>query len=220
MRRQNPPQASLDQALYLEKYLHPAAIAAIYALCATVSFGFIALLYAVLVHDYILNPTSASITFFSMAGSVPLALAFLVYSRRPDDPLSRFIRRLAESRQCAISVIDDPRTFKVLLMNGDAVCINFSFYYPEKNHTPEVGERLIMYVHTALEQDCSMRDKLPNEREIEDAIDCALELLAAQFDIPVLYTEIRDIHKIRDSYSYTTADDLAPSEYLGTGTRG
>ena len=220
MRRQNPPQASLDQALYLEKYLRPAALAAIYALCAMLCFGFIAVLFAVLVHDYILNPTWGSITFFSLAGSVPVVLGFLAYSRRPDDPLSRSIRGLAESRRCPISVAADPRTFKVLLMNGDSVCINFSFYYPENYHMPEVGERLIMYVHSALEQDCSMRERLPNEREIEDAIDCALELLAAQFDIPVLYPEIRDIHKIRDSYSHVTADDMAPSEYLGTGTRG
>lgn len=220
MRRQNPPQASLDQALYLEKYLHPVAIAAIYALCAMLAFGFIALLFAVLVHDYLLNPTWLSISVFSLAGLVPLVLGFLANSHRPDDPLSLAIRGLAESRRCPISVTADPRAFKVLLMSGDSACINFSFYYPQKNHTPELGDRLIMYVRAALEQDCSMRSRLPNEQEIEDAIDCALELLSAQFDIPVLYAEIRDIHKIRDSYSYTTADDLAPSEYLGTGTKG
>jgi len=62
MRRQNPPQASLDQALALEKYLNPIAIGVAYALCAIAGFAVVALLFAVLVYDYILSATAATTT--------------------------------------------------------------------------------------------------------------------------------------------------------------
>ena len=77
MRRQNPPQASLDQAQSLERLLHPAAIAAAYSLWAALAFGFIALLFALLVHDYILNPTPLAIAAFTLIGLVPGAFGVL-----------------------------------------------------------------------------------------------------------------------------------------------
>lgn len=218
MRRQNPPQASLDQAQSIERFLNTAAIASVYALCSAAFFGFTSLLFAVLVHDYILNPTPTTIAFFAMVGLAPAILAFFACRRRPDDPLSWSIMRLANSRRIPISVAADPRSFKVLLMNGETICINFSFYYPAKCQSAELSGRLDTYVRAALERECSKHSMLPSEMAIEEAIDSVLELIAHQFDIPVLYPETRDIHKVRDAYSVT--GDLAPSEYLGTGTLG
>lgn len=153
-----------------------------------------------------------------MVGLVPAMLAFLACGRRPDDPLSWLIMRLANSRRIPISVVVDPRRFKVSLMNGETICINFWFYYPAQNQTAELNERLDTYVRAALERECSKHSMLPSEMAIEEAIEGALELIAHQFDIPVLYPEIRDVHKVRDAYS--VAGDLASSEYLGTGTLG
>lgn len=218
MRRQNPPQASLDQAQYIERFLSPAAIASAYALCAAIFFGFISLLFAVLVHDYIVNPTPTTIALFAMVGLVPAILAFLVCGRRPNDPLSWSIMRLANSRRIPVSVAADPRSFKVSLMNGETICINFWFYYPAQNQTAELSGQLDVYVRAALERECSKHSMLPSEMAIQEAVDVALELIADQFDIPVLYSEIRDVHKLRDAYTVT--GDLAPSEYLGTGTLG
>lgn len=218
MRRQNPPQASLDQAQHIEQFLSPAAIASGYALAAAIFFGFISLLFAVLVHDYILNPTPTTIAWFAMVGLVPAVLAFFGIRRRPDDPLSWSLMRLANSRRIPINVAADPRSFKVLLMNGETICVNFSFHYPAKHQTVELRERLDMYVRAALERESSKHSMLPSEMAIVEAVDDTLELIAHQFDILVLYAEIRDVHKVRDAYSVN--GDLAPSEYLGTGTLG
>jgi hypothetical protein len=218
MRRQNPPQASLDQAQYIERFLSPAAIASTYALCAAMFFGFISLLFAVLVHDYLLNPAPTTIALFAMIGLAPTLLGFFACGRRPDDPLSWAIMRVANSRRIPVTLAADPRSFKVLLMNGETICVNFWFYYPAKYQTPELNGRLDMYVRAALERECSKHSMLPSEMAIDEALDVALELVADQFDIPVLYPEIRDVHKLRDAYTVT--GDLAPSEYLGTGTLG
>lgn len=218
MRRQNPPQASLDQAQSLEKLLHPAAVAAAYSLWATLAFGFVALLFAVLTRDYILNPTPFAIAVFALIGLAPGALAVLAWKHRPRDPFSRIIRYLADWRRLPVSVFAHPCIYKFLLMNGETLCINSALCYPVKYDSAELKDRLNICVRAALEQECSNRTTLPTDREIEHAADLALEIIAAQFNIPVLYLEIRDIRKIRDAYS--AADDLAPSEYLGTGTRG
>jgi hypothetical protein len=218
MRRQNPPQASLDQARNIEKYLSPPSIAAAYALGAAIYFGFVALLFAVMVHDYIVDPTPITIAIFTIVGVAPVVLTYLVWKRRPDDPLSYAIERLADSRRVPLGLTADRRTFKVRLMNGETLCVNLSFYYPEKNQTAELIGKLDMYARAALEQECSKYDKVPAEQKIEDTVDVALELVANEFDIPVLYVEITDLHKIRDAYS--VSGDLAPSEFLGTGTVG
>lgn len=218
MRRQNPPQSSLEQARALEKYLNPAAIATIYALFATASFVLIALLFGFLVYSYILSPTPVAIASFAILALSPSALALFALRRRPDDLLSVAIRSLADSRRRPINVAADRVAYKVLLMTGETLCVNLSFFYPVKSGTPEVRERLRVFVRAALQQDCTTRTELPSEREIEQIVDHALAIIAAEHNVPVLYSEVRDIHKIRDSYS--RRDDLTPWEYLGTGTRG
>jgi hypothetical protein len=219
MRRQNPPQASLDLARNIEKYLNPTTIAAVYALCAAVYCGYVALMLAVLLHEYILNPTPETFGMFAAIGIVPTAFAVLACKHRPSDPLSRFIRWLASLWRRPVNVAADQYTFKVLLMQGETLCINCSFYYPAKNHTAEVKDRLTNSVRAALEQDCSRRNKVPSDWAIEAATGPALEVLAAQYNIPVLYMEVGRIYKMLDAYS-SSWDQLAPVEKLSTGTLG
>jgi hypothetical protein len=216
MRRQNPPQASLDQALALEKYLSPFALGVVYALCAVVGFAVVALIFAVLVYSYILNATATATIFFSLVASVPAVFAVLAFVGRPYDPLSRSIRRLADSRRRPISVKADRSSFTVLLMTGEPLCVNLAFHFPAKYHLPEVRERLNAFVRSALERECCNRSDLPKDQEINAVVDRALDIVAAEFEIPVLYSEVRDMHKIRDAYS--NREDLTPSEYLGLGT--
>ena len=216
MRRQNPPQASLDQALALEKYLTPIALGVVYTLCAVAGFAVVALLFAVLVYADILSPTAATTVIFSLAALMPAVFAFFAFSRRPGDPLSRSIRSLAEARRQPISVKADRYSFKVLLMTGEPLCVNLAFHYPAKHHLPEVRERLNVYVRSTLERECCNRWDMPEDWEITNVVDRALDVVAAEFEIPVLYSELRDVHKIRDAYS--NREDLTPSEYLGLGT--
>lgn len=218
MRRQNPPQASLDQARALEKYLSRAAIGIIYALFATVSFALVAMFFALFVYDNLVTPSTSAFAIFALMALLPAVLALLMFRLAPGDPLSIGIRSVADSRRRPLPVKPLPISFKVLLGTGEVLCLNFWFHFPEKVQTAAVRERLICYVRTAMEQHCMNLSEVPGEEEIEEVADRALEFVAMECDIPVLYSEIRDIHKIRDSYS--RLDDLSPSEYLGTGTLG
>lgn len=220
MRRQNPPQASLDQALALEKYLNPVPLGVTYLLAAIMGFAVVALFFGILVYGYILNATATTTAIFSLAAITPAVLALLVFGRRPDDPLSRSIRKMVESRRRPIALEADRYSFKVLLMTGEPLCINLVLHYPARYHMPEVQERLNAFVRAALERECCGRSNVPEDRDLLDVVDSALESVAAGFEIPVLYSELRDVHKIRDAYS--SASDLTPSEYLGvaTGTLG
>lgn len=216
MRRQNPPKAFLDKASEIEKYLNPLAVGAAYALCAAVSFGLLAVLFAALVDGGVLYPNWMTLTVFVIVAATPGVLAILAFRRRPSDPFSDYIRSLAESWQQPIKLTEDRCTFKVLMTTGEVLCVNLSFYYPAEDQTMDAKVRLNVFVRAALERDCSLRTRVPSEREIEAAIDDALEFVAAEANLPILYSEVRDVHKVRDGYS-KVHDDLAPSEFLGTG---
>lgn len=221
MRRQNPPQASLDQALALERYLNPVQLGVVYVLCATAGFVIIAILFAILASGYLIKPTKAITMLFAVLALSPWALALIEFLRRPSDLLSTYIRSLANSRRQPVSVTADRCAFKVLLMTGEPLCVNLSFYYPAKDHTQQVQERIFAHVRLALDHYVSFRNDPPADTELLDAVDRALESIASEFDIPVLYSEVRDQHKIRDAYSRLD-DVLTSSEYLGmaTGTLG
>ncbi|MGB7189208.1 MAG: hypothetical protein WBD10_03675 [Acidobacteriaceae bacterium] len=218
MRRQNPPQASLDQARALEKYLTRGSIGTIYALFATVSFALVAMLFALFVYDNLVTASTAALAVFALMALLPAVLALLAFRLTPRDPLSIVIRGVADSRRRALPVKPLPISFKVLLGTGEALCLNFWFHSPVKCQTAAVKEQVICYVRTALEQHCRNLSEVPDEEEIEQEADRALGVVALEWEIPVLYSEVRDMHKIRDSYS--RLDDLSPSEYLGTGTLG
>jgi len=172
-----------------------------------------------LVNSGVIYPSVPMLALFVMIASAPAVMAIVAFRRRPSDPFSDYIRNLAESWQQPLKVAEDRSSFKVLLMSGEALCVNLSFCYPAEYQTVEVKVRLNVFVRAALERDCSARSRVPSEGEIEAAIDDALEFVAAEADIPILYAEVRDIHKVRDMYS-TVHDDLAPSEFLGTGWDG
>lgn len=219
MRRQNPPQAFLDKASDYEKYLSATAVGSAYALCAAVSFGLLALLFAALINDGVLYPSVLTLGLFVVIAASPVALAIYAFRRRPSDPFSDYIRKVAEAWQQPIKVSEDRSSFKVLMASGEELCVNLSFHYPTDCQAVDTKVRLNAFVRAALERDCSARTRVPSEREIESAIDDALEFVAAEADIPILYAEVRDVHKVRDVYSIVH-DDLAPSEFLGTGWDG
>jgi hypothetical protein len=218
MRRQNPPQASLDKAQNVERYFSPTVIASAYAACSVLYFVFIALLFAALVHDFILNPSLLAITIFALLAVVPAALIFLIYFRRPNDPFSKYIKRVANVLRTPVRVSPDQCVFKVLLMDGAVSCVHLTFYYPSSDQTPEVKEKLYTYVHACLDKDSSMRATAPSKKEIETAANAALELLAEEQDIPVLYVEVEDTYKLQDAY--TPSIETVPTQYLGDGTLG
>lgn len=218
MRRQNPPQSSLDQARALEKYLNRGSIAMIYTAFATGAFALVVLLFGLTVYDDLVRPDFVTLAGFTLMALLPAVLAVLAFRLAPNDPLSIVIRGVADSRRRPLPVKPVPISFKVLLKTGEELCVNFWFHSPAKSQTAAVRERLMCYVRTALEQHCMTLTEVPDEEEIEEATDRVLEVLARECDIPVIYAEVRDMHKIRDAYS--RKDDLSPSEYLGTGTLG
>lgn len=158
---------------------------------------------------------------FALLALSPAALAVVEFRRRPDDLISTIIRSLAKSRRQPIDVVTDRCAFKVLLMTGETLCVNLAFHYPAKNHIAQVQERIIAHVRQELQRAASFRNDPPTDTEVLDTVDRALDTVASEFDIPVLYSEVRDQHKIRDAYSKPD-DVLTPSEYLGlaTGTLG
>lgn len=221
MKRQNPPQASLDQALTFERFLNPVQLGVAYAVLAIAGFIFVTILFAVLASSSLVSSTRATTVVFAMLALSPAVLALIEFQRRPDDLLSVLIRSAAESRRKPLSVTADRCTFKVLLRSGETLCVNLGFYYPAKYHVSQVQERVISRARLALELYASLRNEPPTDNEVQDTLDQALESVASEFDIPVLYSEIRDQHRIRDAYSQPD-DALTPYEYLGlaTGTLG
>jgi hypothetical protein len=213
MRRQNPPQIYLDRALEIEKYLRPIAIASVYVIAGICYCMVVSLIFGVLINDSMLNPTPATITLFAILGFVPAALLFLAPFLRPHDPLSSYVTELANSCRRPLSVTPDDCTFKVPLVDGETLFINLGFYYPLKDHTSDVREKLYTVVHGALTSAFYARPTAPTPREIDAVLSAPLELLADERHIPVLYSEIRDAY-------HSHGENLESSEYLSTGTYG
>jgi len=215
MRRHNPPQDHIHRAQELEKFLDPMTIAAMYAIFGIVFALFLSIVYALLVHSYILEPTRSISTIFVVVGGIPLALAVVAYYLSPRDPVSSYIRRLADAWRRPLDVSPDEFVFQELLMDGEALCFKIAVYYPLKSHTAYVKERLYTYINGALANDCSTRASVPTDLEIEEAVDPSLESMASELDIPILYSEIREVCKLRGAYS----NNLSPgADVWRTGT--
>lgn len=193
MRRQNPPHSYLVRAQEIETYLRPVTIAAVYGTCGISYAAFISLLFLLLVYGSFLNPTPITVMIFAVFAFIPSTFAFLAWFLRPNDPLSSYLKNLAGLWRNPIAVPGEPCTFKARLGNGDAFCIDISFYYPLKDQNPRTRERLYTCIHAAIAQDSCMRNAIPTMPEIEAAIDRPLEMLATECDIPVLYAEIESI---------------------------
>jgi hypothetical protein len=214
MKRQNPPQDHVNKAVELESFLSPLTIAAMYAIFGVVFALFVSVVYAVLVHGYILNPTRSITTIFEIVGGIPLLFAFFAYFLSPRDPVSSYIRRLADAWRHPLDVHPEECVFHELLMDGEALCFKLSFYYPPKNQTAFVKERIYTYVNGALAKGCSTRVSIPTDEEIQDMVDPPLEIIASECGIPVLYAATREVWRMRGAYS----SELAPAEFWRTGT--
>ncbi len=211
MRRQNPPQAYLDKAQRIEKYLSPLTTAAIYGTCGILYAVFIALIFGILVSTSVLNPTAAVVTIFAAIAIIPATLAFLAWFLRPNDPLSRYIQQLADVWRHPLNVPPDSCTFKVFRNDGEVLCVELLFFYPSTQQTAPVRERLHTYVHGALANNYTLSTGVPTRVEVETLLDRPLEILASESGIPVLYLEVREVYISREH-------DSATGDFLGTGT--
>jgi len=221
MRRQNPPQVSLDQALAFERNLNPAPLGVAYAVCAIAGFVTITILFAILASDYLLSPTGTTTAIFALLALSPAVLALMEFRRRPDDLLSTFIRSMANSRREPISVTAERCAFKVLLITGETLYVDLAFHYPGKSHIPEVRESIVAHVRLALDCDSSKRNDPPTDSEVLDVVDSALETVASEFNIPVLYSKLLSLQKVRDEYSKPEDVMALPNRRrFATGTLG
>jgi hypothetical protein len=211
VRRQNPPQASIDRARDIEKYLSPTSIAIIYGIGAVIYAVVVTLFYALMVAAGFISATQTSVMVFALVGLIPATFIFLAVFLRPNDPISRYIKSAADSFRRPMPVAPDDCTFKVHLMDGETLCVKMCFFYPAKDHSADLKDRLYTVVHGALSQDFSTRVIVPTYKEIETTLDKPLGLLAEERDIPVFYPEIRDVFCARDE---------APAQvtYINTGT--
>jgi hypothetical protein len=211
MKLQNPPQAFLEKAQDLEKYLNPTTIVSLYAAAAVLYVAFVALIFAVLYSASIVSPTPTVYILFAIVAFVPAILIFLLSFLRPQDPVSACITTRANAWRRPLDVPPDQSTFKVRLMDGAIVCVDLTFYYPSTDQTALIKERLYTYVHSALANDCSMRTVKPAPEEIERVLNRPLDMVAEEADIPVLYLEVRNVYNSGDQ------DDVVV-DYLSTGT--
>lgn len=215
MRRHNPPPDYIDKAEDLEKLLRPITIASFYAIFGIIFAVMVGLLFAILVHGSYLNPTQPVMTAFIVIGCAPLSFALIALLVAPHDPVSSYISKLAKAWRKPIDVIPEECVFHELMADGEGVCFKVSFVYPEKNQTQYVKERLYTYVNSALAKECSTRVTIPSPQEVEEIIDPPMEIMATEYGIPVMYSEIREVFKMPGVYNGVTA---SLKEYWRTGT--
>jgi hypothetical protein len=205
MKLQNPPQACLDKAQRIEKYLAPPLIASIYAIIAVFWAVLISGLFAALVSASAVNPTPVSVTILAVLALIPSAFGIVAYFLRPKDPASLYITRFAEMWRKPISVVAELCTFKTALLSGDTVSIQVAFYFPASPKAAEMKEQIYTFAYAALSTLCSMRRFAPGKRDIEAAIEPALEMVASDHKLAVLFPNVLGIYMISESYTYEDA---------------
>lgn len=217
MRRQNPPQANLENARALEKYLRPITIIPVYAIAGGICVALIALAFAVLLRSGSLSPTQPTWAAFLVIASLSAFAAVAFCVLRPNDPLSAWIKRGANEWRQPVELVQEEFTFKELLGDGDGLRIRMAVYYAKKSRTPEIRERLYLYLKSALGRDCSLRVVIPNFGQVQEAVEPALEIVATECAVPVLYSEVLEIEKIQAAFNFQEGD-LASAEFWRTGT--
>lgn len=225
MRKQNPPCAYLRKAEELEKYLRPGTLNCTYGLIALSWVAIVALIFAGLVLTSVLQPTYEAIIIATLVADVPVVIGAIAYLRYSYDPLSQIFGGLANEWRRPLVVPGDECIFKTGLRKGDEMLIvKLAFHYPAKHQSLEVKERLYTFAHAALTSEFSMMYALPSFSDIERALDPSMEMLAAEYKIPVLYPEILDVRKVRVVYDIeqlkVTSHDVIDDEFLATGTAG
>lgn len=220
MRSQNPPKEFLDKAQEIEQYLGANLIGSVYGIASLFYCVTVWVLFAFLVDESFLKPTFPAVATFSLVAFVPPILALLAYLIRPKDPLSSYVLRHANVWRRPLPVSPEQCIFNEMLLNGDNICIQLSFYYPPADQTDDVKERLYSYVNAALAKHCSMTKDLPTNEQINDVVDPALEVLAVEHNILVLYSEIRDVRKLPNSFNSDWETQTSVDYWGGTGTCG
>lgn len=202
MKFQNPPQGNLDKAQSIEKYLAPAMIASIYAIIAVFWAVLVAGVFAALVSVSAVNPTPVSVTILVVLAIIPSVFGIAACFSRPNDPASLYITRLAEMWRKPISVVAELCTFKTVLLSGNTVSIQVAFYFPASPKAAEMKEQIYTFAYAALSTLCSMRHSAPGKRDVEAAIEPALEMVASDHKLAVLYPNVLGIYMISESYTY------------------
>lgn len=220
MRSQNPPQAYLDKAVTIEKYLRPAMIASIYAIAATAWAVFIGLGFAVLVYLSAASDTPIAITIVLAFALIPAAYAVAAWFRRPDDLISAYLTRYANMWRIPVKLTCDEQLFKVMLMTGDVLGISISFYYLAKEETADLKKELYTLTHAAISAVASTRHSAMSDREVEEIMDPALERVAIEFGLPVLYAEVHEVGKYQEAYTIGQDNNPLLSPSLSIETRG
>src|SRR6185312_5951505 len=227
MRRQNPPLEHIQKAETIEKYLRPGTLAGIYAAIALSWAAIVALVLMGLVLISIWHPSAWRFAIASIIGGIPLLAVLIAYLHRPKDPLSRYLSGLANAWRCQLDVPGDECIFKTGLRAGDEMLIvKVAFHYPLKDQFPEVRGRIYTFVHAALTSEFSMSYSLPSFSDVERALEPSMEMLATEYEIPVLYPEILDVRKMRVLYDIeelklASQESSRPNDaYMATGTAG
>lgn len=199
LRRQNPPQAHITRAEHIERYLHPAIIGSIYAGLGIFYALLVSAIFGVLLHGAVLKNSPATMGVFAFIVVVPAMLAIGGFFVRPNDPLSRSFLRVAQTWRRPLDLHAEDCTFSEGLMNGESVRVKALFYYPVEGRSPEVIERVHSYVKSALMRNCSLRSSAPTQEEVADAINGALEIVAHECGIPILYCEIQSVSQVNSN---------------------
>lgn len=217
MRRQNPPQAHINNAVEVENFLRPARIIGAYAVLSALYVALIASAYAVFAREALVNTTARNTDLFFVAAVIPLLVAVLFCVLRPRDPISLWLTSIARQWRTPVQLAAEDHTFKELLGDGDGLCIKLSLYYPAKLQSQEIKDQLYLYVNGALSRECSMRITIPTAQQLEEALEPALEMVGSERNILVLYPVVREVYKIQSDFNFHEGD-LESAEFWRTGT--
>lgn len=195
----------------------------VYAFIALAWVATVAVIFVSLVLTSILHPIPWRIAIAAFVGGMPALVLLIAYLRHPDDPLSQYVNELASAWRRPLNVPGDECIFKTGLRAGDEMLIvKVAFHYPLKYQSLEIKERLCTFTHAALTSEFSMMYGLPSFSDVERTLDPSMEMLAAEYKIPVLYTEILDVRKMQVLYDIeelkVTSRNIVGDEYLATGT--
>ncbi|MGB7189207.1 MAG: hypothetical protein WBD10_03670 [Acidobacteriaceae bacterium] len=217
MRKQNPPQAYLENAEYLERYLRLPVILPVYAIAGLLCIGIVTLTFTLLIHNGILSSTPPVISAFVTLLCLPVVVAVAFCFLRPRDPMSAWLMSGVRTWRQPLELHREDYTLKELLGNGEGLSVKLAVYSPARNQTKDLKERLYLYMQAALARDCSMRIAAPDKGQIDAAIEPALEIVASESGVPVLYSEVLEVEMIQADFNFQQGD-LESAEYWRTGT--
>lgn len=219
MKAQNPPQAHLDKAHRIEKYLSPGTTGLIYAIISVSWAVLLSVVAAGLIHLSAVPAAPVTITIFAVLAVIPTAVSIPTWFLRPHDPVSSYIMRLAEMWRTPISLIAELCTFRTVLLSGDILSVQVVFHMPASPKAAELREQIYTFAQAALSTLCSMRHSAPGKADFEAAIEPAIEIVASEHKVPVLYSNVLGVYTISDLCSYGDEALLAAGS-LATGTHG